>query len=398
MPRTADANSCRTCRTRRVRCDGKLPICERCSKRNIYCDRSTRFNVRHYEPNKPGTPSVEGTPRELLQQTEVALLFQVYIKELALWYDLNDEARAFEIQGAAMALDSPLLFCAAVAYAGIYMHRKSAFPRSYAEAYHGRCLNLLIALSSEDHAIKDGTALASTCLLRSYEILAEDEDPNRHLFGASTLVPPMPQLNDHSLLAGGYWNYLREDITYSLINNCPLKIEIDQVFVQAFADDEFANSITLLLGRTVNSFFGQDPVDILPEIHEWRARARIEPFSRIEGGVFPAPKYLKDCQVAALHYYHVCLCMLEPENRVYHAAEVVGLAISAESPTVWINAYGPICFSAQYLTSGEQRQNVVTFLRSTEKRTGWNLGFIISRLRKKWEASDVLLQSPISEG
>lgn len=320
-------------------------------------------------------------------------MFHVYIKELAPWYDLNDEARAFEKQGAEMALESPLLFSAAIAFSGIYMHRKSAFPKSIAEVYHGRCLNLLIALSEDDQAIKDGTALASTCLLRSYEILAEDEDPNRHLFGASALVPPMPRLTDHSLLASGFWNYLREDITYSLFQECPLKIQIEQVFVQAVADDEFANSITLLLGRTVNAFFGQEPIDMLPEIDEWRSRFRKEPFSRIEGGAFPATKWLKDCQVAALHYYHVARCMLEPDNRAHHAAEIVGLAAAVDSPTVWVNAYGPICFTGQYLVQGEQRQQVASFLRSTERKTGWNLGFIISRLKKKWEASD-LLSSP----
>ena len=371
-----------------MKCDGQLPVCKRCQKRDIYCDRSTKLSLKHYEPNGTRRSEADGSPRDLLQQTEVAHLFQVYIKELAPSYDLNDEARAFEIQGAELALDNSLLFSAVIAYAAIYLHRKSAFPKSVAESYHGRCLNLLIALSEEDQAIKDGTALASTCLLRSYEILAEDEDPNRHLFGASTLVPPIPLLTDHSLLASGFWNYLREDITYSLIHECPLKIEIEQVFVQAFADDEFANSITLTLGRTVNAFFGQEFGDLLPEVHEWRARFRREPFSRIEGGVFPAPKCLKDCQVAALHYYHVASCMLEPDNRAFHAAEVAGLAISAESPMVWINAYGPICFTGQYLTSGEQRRNVVTFLRSTEKRTGWNLGYIISQLRKKWEVSD----------
>ncbi|KAI9873797.1 MAG: hypothetical protein M1823_007837, partial [Watsoniomyces obsoletus] len=167
MPRTADANSCRTCRTRRVKCDGKLPICERCRKRDIYCDRSIKLNVKYYDPNGPRGVSIDGTPRDLLQQTEIAQLFQVYIKELAPWYDLNDEARAFEREGAEVALDSPLLFSAAIAFAGIYLHRKSAFPKSYAESYHGRCLNLLIALSGDDEAVRNGTALASTCLLRS---------------------------------------------------------------------------------------------------------------------------------------------------------------------------------------------------------------------------------------
>jgi hypothetical protein len=343
-----------------VRCDNRLPICERCEKGNRYCDRSEHLDVKHYDPDKPKLSISDGAPRDLLhQKAEIAQLFHVYIRELAPWYDLNDESRAFEKEGAEMALDSPLLFSAAIAFAGIYQHRKTSFPRAIAESFHARCLNILINLTANDAAIKNGTALASTCLLRSYEIMAEEEDPNRHLFGASTLVPAMPALTDHSLLAGGFWNYLREDISYSLFYECPLKIQIDQVFVQAFADDEFANSMTILLGRTVNAFFNNESAfDILPEIREWRTKFEREPFSRIEGGVFPAPKMLKDCQVAALHYYYVARCMLEPENRSHHAAEIVGLAIASESGPVWVNAYGPICFSGQYLMLGEQRQTV----------------------------------------
>jgi hypothetical protein len=85
--------------------------------------------------------------------------------------------------------------------------------------------------------------------------------------------------------------------------------------------------------------------------------------------------------------------MLEPENRAQHAAEIVGLAISSESGPVWVNAYGPICFSGQYLMLGEQRQTVCTWLRTTEKVTGWNISFIITRLKQKWEASDAQLVS-----
>ena len=388
MPRSADANSCRTCIRRRVKCDGKLPICERCQKRDIYCDRSSRLILKQYGSREQAAVPSDGTPRDLLQQVQIAQLFHVYIKELAPWYDLNDEERAFEREGAEKALDSPLLFSAAIAFAGIYMHRKAAFPRAIAELYHDHCLKLLIALSRDDRAIHDGTALASTCLLRSYEILAEDEDPNRHLFGASTLVPALPTLSDHSLLAGGFWNYLREDISYSLFSDCPLKVQMDQVCLLERLDDEYANNISLLLGRTVNVFFGSETHDVLPEIHAWRKRFVREPFSRVEGDDFPIVKMAKDCQVAAMHYYYVAKCMLESDNRPALAAEIIGLSMSAESASVIINAYGPMCYSGQYLTSGEQRQGLIAYLRSTERKTQWSVGFIISKLKKKWEVAD----------
>ncbi len=357
-------------------------------KRDIYCDRSSRLILKQYGSREQATVPSNGTPRELLQQVQVAQLFHVYIKELAPWYDLNDEERPFEREGAEKALDSPLLFSAAIAFAGIYMHRKAAFPREIAELYHDRCLKLLIALSREDRVTTDGTALASTCLLRSYELLAEDVDPNRHLFGASTLVPPLPDLSDHSLLAAGFWNYLREDISYSLFSDCPLKVHMDQVCLLERLDDEYANNISLLLGRTVNVFFGNQTDDVLPEIHAWRKRFIREPFSRVEGEIFPIIKMAKDCQVAAMHYYYVSRCMLEIDDRPALAAEIIGLSMSAESAPVIINAYGPMCYSGQYLTSGEQRQSLIAYLQSTERKTQWSVGFIISKLKAKWELAD----------
>lgn len=389
MPRSADANACRTCVRRRVKCDGKLPICERCSKRDIYCDRTARIVLRHYKPRGSVDLSPpEGTPRELLKQAQIAQLFHVYIKELAPSYDLNDEDRAFEREGAEKALESPLLFSAAIAFSAIYMHRKAAFRRTIAETYHDRCLKLLIALSCDDEAVSDGTALASCCLLRSYELLSEDEDPNRHLFGASTLVPAPPSLSDHSLLASGFWNYLREDISYSLFHDCPLKVHVDRVNLIERRDDECANGISLLLARAINVVFGDAIDDVLPDIDSWRKRYAREPFSRIEGETFPIVKMAKDCHASAMHYYYVAKCMLQSEDRPALAAEIIGLAMHSESASVIINAYGPITYSGQYLVSGQQRQALIAYLQSTDRKTQWSLDFIIQRLKKKWATAD----------
>lgn len=267
------------------------------------------------------------------------------------------------------------------------MHRKESFPRAVAESYHDRCVKLLLALSAEDQEVGNGTALASTCLLRSYEILAEDEDPNRHLFGASTLLPPTPALADHSLLAGGFWNYLREDITYSLIHECPLKVHVERVVMEPMLDDEHANCMTLLLGRAVNVAFGGHNDDVLPELIGWWRAFTKRPFSRIDERPFPTIRMTRDCHTFAVQYHHVARCLLQPDERPSLAADICGLAMSSESAPIVVNSYGPICFTAQWLRSTEEQQTLVDFLRSSERRTGWSVGFLITKLRQRWEAN-----------
>ena len=264
------------------------------------------------------------------------------------------------------------------------MHRKESFPRAVAESYHDRCVKLLMALSPRDREVQDGTALATTCLLRSYEILSEDEDPNRHLFGASTLLPPTPAFTDHSLRASGFWNFLREDITYSLIHECPMKVRVGRAASRPFSDAAIANDMTLLLGRAINVVFGGIDDEVLPEIQEWHRSASRQPFSRIADKPFPTIRMTRDCHVAAMQYYYVAKCLLQPEERKISSVEICGMAMCSESAPAIVNSYGPLCFSAQWLESSEEQQTLVDFLRSSERRTGWSVAFLVLRLRQRW--------------
>lgn len=111
-------------------------------------------------------------PRKALQNEEVAQCFEHYLKSLSPWYDLTDCDSTFAAPVGTEAQHSPLLLSAIVAFAAIHRARTghSAF-MPLADAYHAQCLRLLIGLHDYDTATKDGTALAATCLLRSYEIL-----------------------------------------------------------------------------------------------------------------------------------------------------------------------------------------------------------------------------------
>jgi hypothetical protein len=108
-----------------------------------------------------------------LEASHLANYFRHYIGDVALWYDLSDAGCFFSTEIPAIALDEPLLFCAIMALSAMHVSQTTApSARTVAETYHRRCVRYLINLNPDDELIEKGVALATTCLLRSYEILA----------------------------------------------------------------------------------------------------------------------------------------------------------------------------------------------------------------------------------
>lgn len=390
MPRLASPRSCLTCRRRKVKCDEALPTCARCVKAGYRCDRTSKFVFKQLPVGE--AVSARNNPRKHLQEPHIAELFHVYLKDLAPWYDLNGPSCAFAQEAATLALDDMLLFSAIIALAGCYSARRFSSSPALAEEYHEQCLQLLINLSPSEKAVQHGTALATTCLLRSYEIMSEDTDPNRHLFGASTLLPPeAPNLLDGSLLASGFWNYLREDITYSLIHSCPLKIKTDYPSQHVSERSSLSNIMTLFLAYAVNLHFNkqddhQHSQTLSQDIDICWQRNQPRPFAYhdLDSDAFPVIKMVSDTEVAASHYYKVAKCIMSTNHRSILAAEVCGLAISSMSDAVVVNAYGPICFVGRWLEKVSQKNMLVKWLHESQKRTAWNVRYVIESLKRAW--------------
>ncbi|KIW93781.1 uncharacterized protein Z519_05096 [Cladophialophora bantiana CBS 173.52] len=387
--------------------DEKLPTCHRCERSGRWCDRTAPLKI-HAQKNGGrraingevtdgmGQASAErfGEPRARLQDEEIAHYFGHYLKTLAAWYDLNDLGQAFRGIVGSRAQQSSLLLSAVIAFAAMHKSRTChAVPKLLAERHHAHCLRLLIGITESAPAIKDGTALAATCLLRSYEILAEEEDPNRHLFGAFSLIPPLScVLPEEPLLRAGVWNYLREDITFSLINRCPLKIEVGALDIVLRRDDDYANQITLLLARVINAAFADGSnllVELQSAVSDWNLSVPFQPYHESHGGVFPKIQMVEDCHVAAMQYWHVAQILLglnsgNTVNFEAHARSICGMAFSAYSDPVIVNSYGPICYSAQWLSRDDSRRELVDRLLDSQKRTGWPVENIIKKLKLCW--------------
>ncbi|KEF52445.1 uncharacterized protein A1O9_11686 [Exophiala aquamarina CBS 119918] len=312
--------------------DEGTPVCGRCERSGRWCDKTGPLKIRVQknvggqkgDRNKiNGTVTVTEVDEELrvtLQSDQTAQLFEHYLKVLACWYDLNDFDCSFARIVGREAQHSDLLLNAVLAFSAMHKCRTGQSSlKGLAESYHARCLRLLIRLQQSDQETSDGTALAATCLLRSYEILAgewsgqvrarevsvtdqlEEDDPNRHLFGAFSLLPDLSStLPSKPLLLAGLWNYLREDITFALINRYPLKTNIGSVRIGVYRDDDYASQITLLLARVINKVFldiEDDGVTLRKELSEWRSSLPFEPYhetSQDEG--FPRILMIHVCQ------------------------------------------------------------------------------------------------------
>lgn len=92
-----------------------------------------------------------------------------------------------------------------------------------------------------------------------------------------------------SLLAAGFWNYLREDITFSLFERCPLKMDLDAIPPPAniMSDQAYLNMISLILGKIINGTFSSSALEggwlgRLDSVQAWRTTLpqTFEPYSR----------------------------------------------------------------------------------------------------------------------
>ncbi|KAG7053928.1 phytanoyl- dioxygenase [Colletotrichum scovillei] len=433
-----------TCRVRKVKCDEALPACQRCRKAHRYCDRTAplpqlkKSQEDTAEPDsaadEPQTPFPSpSSPRKALQNPSIARYFSHYIADIAPWYDLSDALLTFATSLPEAALDSPLPFAAILALSAVHTSRTTVpSARAAAEFYHGHCVRLLIDLTAEEYDNDErtqGLALASVCLLRSYEILSEEVDPNRHLQGAYSLAAyhtPQTDAFGSSLRAAGFWNYLREDITFSLFRRCPLKIDLAQVPLALPAtgprtDQDYLNAITLILGRIINMcFVGSGSVtkeswsSLSHLLREWRTSlpSRFEPFSTVDRGLglaLPSIWLLRDHHAAALHYQLVATTILcieanpqqlsslqttlggrldlqdTKESILEHLAlDICGVAFTADTPSVQVNAFGPIAFCARFIRTEASRQELIRRLLACKRTIGWPVQRLVSDLEADW--------------
>ncbi|KZF23020.1 hypothetical protein L228DRAFT_141531 [Xylona heveae TC161] len=477
MPRIASESACATCLARKVKCDGHVPVCRNCLRRRITCKRRShelRFVIHSDQPldENPGrrSPTVSNqipassppknesddcshewaaelasqSPSSALTSPEIASLFQHYITVLAPWYDLNDSHRLFGTVVPERALCVPILFKAIIAFSAMHWYRVTGKLRSIGPAFHTACgRELLDAIDSLSGS--HGEYIASTCLLRSYEILDGDSRGNqRHLLGAYSfaVTDATIDLSERGLAQAGVWNYLREEITVGLECQRPVRIctdfptfKPDGSYDDDGSDDDMkSNIVTYILALVINYCFERNDettnvndsgssknnaVSQGQRIATWHKLKRhlftwesylpasFLPFSTAPrpGNPFPSYWILSPWHVAGLQYASIAeilLALYDPthdampryftkldqhtfETIQEHTLRVCGLAYTNDDASARVNAFGPLSFCGRFLLQPAQRKAVEEMLLEYSIPTAWPVHHIIRDLKDYWE-------------
>ncbi|CAI7662400.1 unnamed protein product [Penicillium glandicola] len=288
------------------------------------------------------------------------------------------------------ARHNPLLLSAILAFAAANQHRTLGEDGylEIAELYHYDSVWRLISITENIDNIPLSETLATICLLRYYEIITQNVSSQKHLQGCYSLLASRQIHLTADLVSAGYWNYLREDITVALIEQRGLMITLSNQNAppEPTEDTDCANYITFLLGKIINRCLSVDShalsliewETMKAELDKWKPSLpssfnTIQTPGLTKQGSFPS--------IWTLRSWHGIEDMEGLRRKLeYHATEICALALSSDSASVWVNAFGPIAFCCPWIRDTQKRVEMAEELEKWGKMTGWPVSIIANSL------------------
>ncbi|PYH49266.1 uncharacterized protein BP01DRAFT_75078 [Aspergillus saccharolyticus JOP 1030-1] len=353
-----------------------------------------------------------------------------FVENMALWADITDPARHFEIDVPVRAVQEPALRSAIFAFSSRHIDRQSKGGTAEALQYHNHCLQLLIpALSGSKEDIND-VVLATIAILRQLEEM-EPDDNQFHLTGTARILNTISSFGSSGGLGeAAAWLCLREDIYISLISQKPLRTNLDSfhgsdVFSR---NDDFAwaSRMVFLLAKVLSCAFdpcghqtSRDPSALQTmarEVEEWNsskpasfAAVRSVPRGESAHRRFPEIWMLLPVHVVGIQYYHIAKIILafatcpspalasqnfklsrDIEKTVRrHLLMVLGLAKSnPKAENTLFTARHSLVAWGWVIRRKEDQEAAEALLSEMEARTGWDVRQSIRALREQWADSD----------
>ncbi|PYH37599.1 uncharacterized protein BO87DRAFT_450815, partial [Aspergillus neoniger CBS 115656] len=326
--------------------------------------------------------------QRLLFNEREAKLMRNYVENMALWADITDPHRHFEIEVPVRAMQDPLL---------------------------------IPTLSGTGGDLTD-VVLATVAILRQHEEM-EYDDNQFHLTGATRIMNTVSFGSSGGLGEATAWLCLREDIHVWLISQKPLRTNLESfhrsdIFLR---NDDFAWAarMVFLLAKVLKCAFNQmsSPEytalqSIAQEVEDWNARKppSFHPLRELPRGKdvscrFPEMWMLLPVHVVGTQYYHIAkivlafACCPSPplayesfrnsrniEKTIrYHLFMVLGLAKSnPKAENTLFTARHSLVAWGWVIRQKTDQQAAEILPREMWTRTGWDVTASIQSLREQW--------------
>ncbi|PYH91268.1 hypothetical protein BO71DRAFT_359836 [Aspergillus ellipticus CBS 707.79] len=348
-----------------------------------------------------------------------------YVENMALWADITDPHRHFELEVPVRAVHEPVLRFAIFAFSSRHVERQSKGNEAEALEYHNHCLQLLIPALSGPRVDLNDVVLATVAILRQHEEM-EYDDNQFHLTGATHIMNTLSSFGSSGGLGeAAAWLCLREDIHVSLISQKPLRTNLQSfhqsdIFVR---NDDFswASRMVFLLAKVLRSAFNQvsestELQNIAREVEEWNASKppSFEPLRALPRGKelsrrFPEVWMLLPVHVVGVQYYHIAKIVLafsccpspllayesfrnsrSVEKTIRHHLFMV-LALAKSNPkaenTLFTARHSLVAWG-WVIRHRLDQEAAETLLKEMWTRTSWDVAASIQSLREQWADED----------
>ncbi|THW21500.1 hypothetical protein D6D23_06408 [Aureobasidium pullulans] len=354
-------------------------------------------------------------------------LWRNYLDEIALWLDMFDNDRHFQIRLPLLAQSSEPLRLSVLALSARQIERRDPNkPYTESLALYQEAIRLIAAelegMSTE--------VIGSCVLLCVLEMMSSSpKDWTRHLNGAAMLLKAAG-ING---VVGGmrqaiFWCFARMDMWGGFLSGSHTKIPTSLWFlptgsmstaISRFKTDfqnfdSYANYSLFLCASVLNvvssrgTFTERDSsysakwkalFDLLIDWHANRPR-EMQPLipgtsEKDDEGPFPVVIYTNAAAVSANQLYHTAtLLMLQAKpsgvkvrgqrSIFWHARQVIGISVSNLLHAAWTNAPQPIYIAGKVMSSKAEHRVVLDALAEIERTTGFATQWRAQDLKEYW--------------
>ncbi|CAG8191961.1 unnamed protein product [Penicillium olsonii] len=401
----------------------------------IYHGEANSRVVEHRSQITTSSPFTTFSEDDAVLSLREASLMRYFIQRLAPWADICDIHCNFSTEVPRRALENPMVLKAILALSSRHDAILANDSDLEASAYHGECLEMLIAALNEAETNCDENMLIAVVILRIYEELENNTDQKFHLLGSNRLV----NLVSRSACSGGVaeavsWQFLRQAIYASVVQYQPLQLDMhnfeSSTMFHRSDDAACANAIIYYCARILQLCCDQPGrivdrdtwVYISDHVAEWNRNkpttwqpiryqapnlAAERPFPELwmispPSGRIPKGAALVDlttdqtlsCWNAVLSFRIMpkpcrrrkpAADLSQKKTIAEHLVMVIGLSLSNESVE---NAY----FMASHLLHRfgyclrhkVEQQGAIHFLNRVERHLGWRTSWMMRELEEQW--------------
>lgn len=380
-----------------------------------------------------GTTPSKSTKIHKRRQLE---LWRNYLDEIAVWLDMFDSERHFQLQIPQLAKSAGHLHYSVLALSARQIERKDP-EKPYTESL-GLYQEAIQLILQELHTL-DTAVIASCVLLCVLEMMSSAPRAwSRHLDGCAMLL----EAAGVNGVVGGvrqslFWCFARMDVWGGFLGDTLTKIPTSRWFVpsKSMVDaishfkegsgcDSYANYAVFLCASVVNvisnkgdSSVGQYGADstfkptfsaqwkaLFDLLEDWynRRPEYMEPIisfpsnSEEHQQPFPSVLYSNSPAINGNQLYHAAtLLMLQEKPKdvhlvksaksiLWHARQICGIAASNHSHGPWINALQPLWIAGKIMSHASEHMAILEVLASIERETGWATAWRAQDLKDYW--------------